>query len=59
MVLLHFAFYVDDVDSIYQKALARGATAYVQPDQLQVGDSPLTVYNALVSGLNGEVIEFI
>lgn len=57
--LLHFAFYVDDVDSIYQKALDHGATACVQPDQLQVGEPPLTVYNALVNGLNGEVIEFI
>ncbi|MBU9706367.1 VOC family protein [Paenibacillus sp. AK121] len=57
--LLHFAFYVDNVDEIYQKALAHGAKTFVEPNQLTLGEPPLVVTNALVHSPNGEVIEFI
>ncbi|KJD45551.1 VOC family protein [Paenibacillus terrae] len=57
--LLHFAFYVDDVNEIYQKALAHGARTFVKPDQLTLGEPPLVVKNAVIYSPNGEVIEFI
>ncbi|MBE0341702.1 VOC family protein [Paenibacillus sp. 28ISP30-2] len=57
--LLHFAFYVDDVNQIYQKALAHGARTFVKPDQLTLGEPPLVVKNAVIYSPNGEVIEFI
>lgn len=57
--LLHLAFYVDNVDEIYQKALAHGARTFVEPNQLTLGEPPLVVTNALVHSPNGEVIEFI
>ncbi|MGG4216751.1 VOC family protein [Paenibacillus jamilae] len=57
--LLHLAFYVDNVDEIYQKALAHGAKTFVEPNQLTLGEPPLVVTNALVHSPNGEVIEFI
>ncbi|RNB91357.1 VOC family protein [Brevibacillus fluminis] len=57
--LLHFAFYVDDVDGMYQKSLAHGARACVEPNQLSLGEPPLVVSNALVYSPNGEVIEFL
>ncbi|UKS25933.1 VOC family protein [Paenibacillus sp. HWE-109] len=57
--LLHLAFYVDNVDDIYQKALAHGAKAFIEPSRLSLGVPPLEVKNALVHSPNGEVIEFI
>lgn len=57
--LLHLAFYVDNVDAIYQLALTHGAKAYVEPDWISLGEPPLKVRNALVHTPNGEVIEFI
>ncbi|MGG1616084.1 VOC family protein [Paenibacillus sp. NRS-1781] len=57
--LLHFAFYVDNVNEIYQKALAYGARTFVEPDQLTLGEPPLVVKNAVIYSPNGEVIEFI
>ncbi|MFK4437597.1 VOC family protein [Paenibacillus sp. RC21] len=57
--LLHFAFYVDNVNEIYQKALAHGARTFVEPDQLTLGEPPLVVKNAVIYSPNGEVIEFI
>lgn len=57
--LLHLAFYVDDVEAIYQKALAHGAKTFVEPGTLALGEPPLTVKNALIHSPNGEVIEFI
>lgn len=57
--LLHLAFYVDQVDVIYQKSLAHGAKAYIEPSELALGEPPLLVRNALVYSPNGEVIEFI
>ncbi|WP_138754494.1 VOC family protein [Paenibacillus sinopodophylli] len=57
--LLHFAFYVDNVDDMYQKALAHGAKAFIEPDYLSLGEPPLVVKNAVIHSPNGEVIEFI
>ncbi|MGO4545136.1 VOC family protein [Paenibacillus sp. 2TAB23] len=57
--LLHVAFYVEDVDTLYQKAIAHGATSYVEPGLLTLGDPPLTIKNAVVQSPNGEVIEFL
>lgn len=57
--LLHFAFYVHDVEDIYQRALAHGAKAYVEPHWISLGEPALRVRNALVHSPNGEVIEFL
>ncbi|MGP7816577.1 VOC family protein [Niallia sp. 01092] len=57
--LLHVAFYVDNAEEMYQKALAHGAKAYIEPNQLSLGEPPLVVKNALVYSPNGEVIEFM
>ncbi|MCM3173703.1 VOC family protein [Paenibacillus sp. MER 99-2] len=57
--LLHFALYVDNVDAIYEHALAYGAQPYVQPDWISLGEPPLQVRNAVVHSPNGEVIEFL
>jgi catechol 2,3-dioxygenase-like lactoylglutathione lyase family enzyme len=57
--LLHFAFYVDNVDEMYQKALAHGAKSFIEPDYLSLGEPPLVVKNAVIHSPNGEVIEFI
>jgi len=57
--LLHLAFYVDNVDEMYQKALTHGAKAFIEPDSLSLGEPPLLVRNAIIHSPNGEVIEFI
>lgn len=57
--LLHLALTVDDVDAAYAHALSLGATSCVEPCVLSLGLPPLKVRNALVYGLDGEVIEFI
>jgi len=57
--LLHFALYVNDVDSIYEKALAYGAKSIAPPTELKLGTPILDVYNAVFEGLNGEIIEVI
>ncbi|WP_438497778.1 VOC family protein [Paenibacillus sp. IHBB 3054] len=57
--LLHLAFYVDNARETYQKALAHGAKACIEPDELSLGEPPLIVRNALVHSPNGEIIEFI
>ncbi|WP_054027527.1 VOC family protein [Bacillus sp. FJAT-28004] len=57
--LLHFAFYVDNVDEMFQKALAHGAKAFIKPDYLTLGEPPLLIKNAVIHSPNGEIIEFI
>jgi catechol 2,3-dioxygenase-like lactoylglutathione lyase family enzyme len=57
--LLHFAFYVDNVEEIYQQALAHGAKTFVEPAALLLGEPPLLVKNAVIHSPNGEIIEFI
>lgn len=57
--LLHFAFYVDNVEETYQKALAHGAKTFVEPGTLSLGEPPLLVKNAVIHSPNGEIIEFI
>ncbi|MCZ1264818.1 VOC family protein [Paenibacillus tundrae] len=57
--LLHFAFYVDHVEEIYERALAHGAKPYIQPAWISLGEPPLQVRNAVVHSPNGEVIEFL
>jgi catechol 2,3-dioxygenase-like lactoylglutathione lyase family enzyme len=57
--LLHFAFYVDNVDEMFQKALAHGAKAFIEPDYLTLGEPPLQIKNAVIHSPNGEIIEFI
>ncbi|GLX69769.1 VOC family protein [Paenibacillus glycanilyticus] len=57
--LLHLAFYVDNVNEMYEKALAHGAKAFVEPDRLSLGEPPLVVRNAVIHSPNGEIIEFI
>lgn len=53
------AFYVDNVDDMYHKALTHGASTYIEPGQLSLGEPPLVVKNAVIYSPNGEVIEFI
>lgn len=57
--ILHLDFYVDNVDEMYQKALAHGAKAFIAPDSLSLGEPPLLIKNAIVHSPNGEVIEFL
>lgn len=57
--LLHIAFYVDDAEEMYKRAIAYGAKPCIPPDELTLGEPPLTVKNSLVYSPNGEVIEFI
>jgi len=57
--LLHFAFYVENVDKMFEKALAHGAKAFVEPDNLSLGEPPLLIRNAIIHSPNGEIIEFI
>ncbi|OMF26274.1 glyoxalase [Paenibacillus sp. FSL H8-0548] len=57
--LLHLAFYVDNVDEMYRKALAHGAKAFIEPDYLSLGEPPLLIKNAIIHSPNGEIIEFI
>ncbi|MBO2535649.1 VOC family protein [Rummeliibacillus suwonensis] len=57
--LLHFAIYVSDVDKVFQCAINHKAAAISKPEYLKLGDRELTVYNAIVEGLNGEMIEII
>ncbi|SDG31405.1 Catechol 2,3-dioxygenase [Paenibacillus sp. cl6col] len=57
--LLHLAFYVQDVEDMYQRALAYGAKPFIEPASLSLGEPPLVVRNALIHSPNGEVIEFI
>ncbi|WP_053373492.1 VOC family protein [Paenibacillus sp. FJAT-27812] len=57
--LLHFAFYVDHVDEMYQKAIAYGAKPFIEPGELSLGEPPLLVKNAVIYSPNGEVIEFL
>lgn len=57
--LLHLAFYVNNVDEMYQKALAHGAKAFIEPDYLSLGEPPLVVKNAVIHSPNGEVIELL
>lgn len=57
--LLHFALTVKDATLAYNDALALGAASCVPPSVLLLGEPPLTIRNALVYGLDGEVIEFI
>lgn len=57
--LLHFSFTVKDATAAYHEAIAAGASSCVPPSVLVLGEPPMTVYNSLVYGLDGEVIEFI
>ncbi|WP_307302777.1 MULTISPECIES: VOC family protein [Paenibacillus] len=57
--MLHFAFYVDDVEAIYQQSLAYGASPYIKPAHLVLGHPELVVHNAVIQSPNGEVIEFL
>ena len=58
--LLHFCLRVADVDTAYARALAAGAVSRVEPVTRRLGEDPLVeVRIAFVTGLNGEVIEFM
>jgi glyoxylase I family protein len=58
--LLHFCLRVADVEAAYQQALAAGALPRIEPRKVQLGGgSPAEVHIAFVTGLNGEVIEFL
>ncbi|MDN8591322.1 hypothetical protein Q0V21_21405 [Paenibacillus sp. 11B] len=57
--LQQFAFYVNNVDETYERALAHSAKPYVQPDWISLGEPLLQVRNAVMHSPNGEVIEFL
>lgn len=57
--LLHLALTVDDVEAAYEHALSLGATDCIGPNELLLGEPVLKIKNALVYGLDGEVIEFV
>ncbi|MBC9933313.1 VOC family protein [Chitinophaga qingshengii] len=57
--ILHLALTVEDVDAAYVHALSLGAVSCIAPNDLSLGQPPLKIRNALVYGLDGEVIEFI
>ncbi|MFL0554879.1 hypothetical protein [Paenibacillus barengoltzii] len=50
---------MDNVDEMFNKALAHGAKAFIEPANLSVGEPILAVRNALIHSPKGEVIEFI
>jgi len=57
---LHLAFATDDCDVAFQRALAAGAEAQMEPKSLTIPSTPtpLPVRIAFCKGLDGEVIEF-
>lgn len=58
--VLHFCLRAADVDASYARALAAGATSRVEPVTRRTSEDPLVeVRIAFVTGLNGEVIEFL
>jgi len=58
--LLHFCLRVADTDAAFQRALAAGAVARVEPVTRRLGEDPIVeVKIAFVTGPNGEVIEFL
>src|SRR5579863_8464657 len=58
--LLHFCLRVTDVPAAYARALAAGAASRIEPRKVQLGgEPPAHVHIAFVTGLNGEVIEFL
>ena len=58
--LLHFCLRVADVEASYQRALAAGAASRIEPRKVQLGgEPPAEVQIAFVTGLNGEVVEFL
>ncbi|TWF42585.1 catechol 2,3-dioxygenase-like lactoylglutathione lyase family enzyme [Chitinophaga polysaccharea] len=57
--LLHLAFTVSNAAQAYEDALTLGATSCIPPAVLHLGEPTLNIRNALVYGLDGEVIEFI
>jgi catechol 2,3-dioxygenase-like lactoylglutathione lyase family enzyme len=57
--LLHLAFYVENVEEMYQHVLEHRASTCREPSTLSLGEPPLLVKNALVFSPNGEVIELL
>lgn len=58
--VLHFCLRAADVDVSYARALAAGATSRIEPVTRRTSEDPLLeVRIAFVTGLNGEVIEFL
>ena len=61
--LLHFALQTDDVEGLYARALAAGATARIGPKEVQFpnavpeGPDMMRVRLAFLNGLDGEIIE--
>ena len=58
--LLHFCLRVADVEASYARALAAGAISRIAPRIARLGgEPPAEVQIAIVTGPNGEVIEFL
>lgn len=57
---LHFAMKTEDVDGMYEKALAAGATPKVAPKTVPLDSSPekISIRVAFVFGPDGEEVEF-
>ena len=57
--IIHFAIRVADTDAAFNRAMAAGARARVEPKDVTIqGDRPVNVRIAFVLGPDGEVIEF-
>ncbi|WP_372478548.1 VOC family protein [Streptomyces echinatus] len=59
--LVHFAIRTEDPAALFQRAVAAGARALMEPAQVQAKGATgnMTLEVGFVYGLNGEVIEFI
>ena len=57
---LHFAIKTDNVDEMYEKALAAGATPKVAPKTVPLNSTPekISIRVAFVYGPDGEEVEF-
>ena len=57
---LHFAIETEDVDGMYEKALAAGAISKIPPKTVPLNSSPekISIRIAFVKGPDGEELEF-
>lgn len=57
-VFKHIAVACDDVDALYNRALAYGALEHVQPKDIELAlDQPIKARIAFIKGINDEQIE--
>ena len=57
--LLHLAVTVDNAETAYRKAVSCGCRPCSPPGSVMLGEPPVPVRNAVISGPDGEILEFI